>query len=328
MLEYLDKENDLLFTIEYVVNKTAKLNDLSDMVLCEAVYDNRIPYTIALESDNRSMATSKALHYITANKGKYSRSALIGALTILFAACNTNKPLSNTIAFDKVSEIIPSSSSLPTLSDQTLSEVAAEICKNCENVQESAVAEPELDEYNIPLSSIGNQSSHWYTVAGKTLLSNLAKYYAQCNMTSSFEEVTLNIYIVPHNTIPNYCIDPITNTSYNTEYSCAVLPETTLNLVSAEIETRYKKFHDNNSQSSRNVVIPSFDSNVLKFNIYMSDKLNQSQRSELLVHEIKHCLPLYAFVQKVTYMYANRIKIVNKYVVMMENSGLQLASKK
>lgn len=32
MLEYLDKENDLLFTIEYVVNKTAKLNDLSDTV--------------------------------------------------------------------------------------------------------------------------------------------------------------------------------------------------------------------------------------------------------------------------------------------------------
>lgn len=48
------------------------------------------------------------------------------------------------------------------------------------------------------------------------------------------------------------------------------------------------------------------------------------QQKELLVHELKHCLHLYAYVQKVVSMYVRGCKftVINQLVTEMNNGGI------
>lgn len=170
----------------------------------------------------------------------------------------------------------------------------------------------------IPMARIGDKSSQWGTEAGKTLIDSIVNEYARYGMSATFDRIRVNLYIVSPEVIKKVCKDPITGESYNTEYGCTVNAAESLASVTGTIEEKYA---DVRTHSMPGTIIPSFDWPSLAFNVYLSTELSINQRAELLVHELKHCMCIYAYVQKVVSMYARDASIdhIGKYLDTMRD---------
>ena len=159
------------------------------------------------------------------------------------------------------------------------------------------------ENFAIHMRDIGDLTGRWGTQSGKELLDSIANAYAKFNMVATFEHIIVSITVVPHDMIRQRCKNPNTGELYNTEYACTVNPESMVSGVGDVLIPEYVAMKKNGAFADGKP-IPCFDDESLRFEIYFSEKLTDNQRAELLVHELKHCTVLYAFIQKIVFLIA------------------------
>lgn len=190
------------------------------------------------------------------------------------------------------------------------------------NAGDSTLPMNAAEGVDIFLGDIGDLSSKWGTPSGRALLDSVVRAYANFNMAATFNHIVVNIYVVPHEMITTRCKDPNTGETYNTEYACTVNPDTMLTGVGDVLIPRYEALAQTMRDSTVKP-IPCFDDESLRFTVYFSEKLTDSQRAELLVHELKHCMVIYAFVQKIASIIAYHIgnDKIRKFIGLMGEGG-------
>ena len=173
----------------------------------------------------------------------------------------------------------------------------------------------------VPMASIGDSGPEWYTDAGKQLLDRITKAYASFGMQASFNRISINIFIIPKDSISDFCKDPATNQTFNTEYACTVNARNALSNVNFAIENQFSHIRD---LSTAETAIQCLDDPSINFTIFMARQLSQEQRKAILVHELKHCIPLYSYVQKVVSLYARNAhpRMLSDYSTAMANGLL------
>lgn len=163
----------------------------------------------------------------------------------------------------------------------------------------------------LPMDSIGEPGSEWYTDAGKRLLDSITEAYAAYGMRASFAQISVDLFIIPKDSISAFCKDPATSQVFNTEYACTVNPRNSLENVSKVIMDNYKHIR---TAGDSIMSIPCLDDPSIHFTVFMASHLSHDQRKSILVHELKHCIPLYGYVQKVVSLYAR-----NATALMLKN---------
>lgn len=178
------------------------------------------------------------------------------------------------------------------------------------------------ENFAIHLRDIGDLSGRWGTQSGKELLDSIVDAYAKFNMTATFEHIIVSITVVPHDMIKQRCKNPNTGEVYNTDFACTVNPESMVAGVGDVLIPKYAAMKKDDAFADGQA-IPCFDDESLRFSIYFSEKLTDTQRAELLVHELKHCTVLYAFIQKIAALIAKDglVEETNTFIKEMGAGG-------
>ena len=165
----------------------------------------------------------------------------------------------------------------------------------------------------LSMGAIADTNGMWGTDAGKKLIDSLKRFYAEYDIIATFDRIKVTLHYASKETIKNLCVDPGAGEAYDTEYACTVnYPEQNKDVVASiyamYYQLRERAFpaidgHSVFSSTSRYDIIPGYDSELLTFNIYVYDKLPHIQVKNILVHELKHCMILYAVVQRLVSLY-------------------------
>ena len=307
-----------------------QLEDISSPEqICNAVFEAiKIPGSDVLANPEKAIKALRSAIKVIKNPihAKRKTGAFLTALAVILNACQPGNVLSRTSVGKDAAAKYSSVDDLASASSSEIDSIvgAAEAVSSSSG-SDSIEKKPKYVPFTISMGDIANPGSIWHTVSGHNLIETIVSTYAKYGMSASFNNIRVNVSIVPYGKIKELCMDPETGDTLNTEYACTVNPRSTVAHVDTLVKELYSGTRDSVMASNKKQPkINCIDDSALEFNVYISDSLPHVQQKELLVHELKHCLHLYAYAQKVVSMYVRGCKfaVINRFVSEMNHGDI------